>query len=810
MKKTALMAGAAALATLFAAPAIAQDATPATAQDKPAEPAAGDNDVSAEVVVTAQKRTERLQDVPVAVTVLNGAAIDAQGRTSLEGAQYLVPSLNFVKSGTALNQALFLRGIGTTSFSIAVEPTVSTVVDGVVLSRAAEAFTDLVDIERLEVLRGPQGTLFGKNASAGVINIVSKRPGTRLGGYADASVFFANGFEYRGRVAVDLPLSPSIRTRTTAFYDNYDGNIFNVAPNVNRRVNGFEHWGVRSIVEADISPDVKFTLIGDFHRNNDNCCADVIGGPPLTGTGDVNTAALALIQTVLPTLQGDRTRRINQNLVTRTIETGWGFSGQFDVSLGTQTVTSITSYRNFANNEIRDGDFYPQAYIGVPQSHDTGPQTGDTFTQELRLTSPGKELIDYVIGAFYSHTYSRRIFQRDNLICAAATGAVLPAGVLTPCTSPLAAPSVAAFGRADYGATARNLAIFAQGTLNFSNRFRFIGGVRYTHDQLDTFFSRVTSPGNLASNPPFDQGVFDSRTSPASNGTPAASNGVPFTQKATSDNFSGKAGLQIDFSRNSTGYVSYTRGYKGPAFNLFFNLQATGARVIEPETSNSYEIGLKNTLFGGKLTLNLAGYYAEYNNFQANNPDTLTINGVTTTIARFTNAGRVSTRGAELDFAYRPIPDLSITGGAAYTDAHVDQFNPPPVRTPNDIVPSGTPLAFAPKWKFDVGVNYRIRTGGPIDFAVGSQTSYQSSQLSLFVANPIQRAAGTIGAYSLTNLSFTVMDRADRYRLTFQVRNLFDQSFSAAIATGGPSGAYRYQIPRDADRYFGVTGRVNF
>ena len=199
MKKTALMASAAALATLFAAPASAQDATPATAQDKPAEPAAGDNDVSAEVVVTAQKRTERLQDVPVAVTVLNGAAIDAQGRTSLEGAQYLVPSLNFVKSGTALNQALFLRGIGTTSFSIAVEPTVSTVVDGVVLSRAAEAFTDLVDIERLEVLRGPQGTLFGKNASAGVINIVSKRPGTRLGGYADASVFFANGFEYRGR-----------------------------------------------------------------------------------------------------------------------------------------------------------------------------------------------------------------------------------------------------------------------------------------------------------------------------------------------------------------------------------------------------------------------------------------------------------------------------------------------------------------------------------------------------------------------------------------------------------------------------------
>ena len=129
----------------------------------------------------------------------------------------------------------------------------STVLDGVVLSRAAEAFTDLVDIDRLEVLRGPQGTLFGKNASAGVINIVSKRPGRSVGGYAEASVYFANGLEYRGRGAIDLPLSDAIRTRTTAFYDKYDGNIFNVAPNVNRRVNGYEHYGVRSIVEADAS-----------------------------------------------------------------------------------------------------------------------------------------------------------------------------------------------------------------------------------------------------------------------------------------------------------------------------------------------------------------------------------------------------------------------------------------------------------------------------------------------------------------------------------------------------------------------------
>ena len=806
MTKYNLMSGAATLALFIAAPAVAQTTPPPAAA--PAE--ATEDLAPADIVVTAQKRSERLQDVPLAVTVVSGENLSNLGRTSLEGAQYQVPALNFVKAGTALNQALFLRGIGTTSFSIAVEPTVSTVLDGVVLSRAAEAFTDLVDIDRLEVLRGPQGTLFGKNASAGVINIVSRRPGSSVGGYLEGSVFFGDGIGYRARGAVDLPLSSALRTRTTGFYEKYDGNIFNVAPNVNRRVNGYEHWGVRTIVEADISDNVKATFIGDYHKNNDACCADVIGGPPLTATGAVNATNLALIQTVLPTLQGDRTRRINQNLVTSTIEEGWGISAQFDVSLGAQTVTSITSYRNFANNEIRDGDFYPQPYIGVPQSHDTGPQTGDTFTQELRLTSPGRELIDYVVGAFFSHTYSRRIFQRDNIICTLAAGAVQPAGVLTPCTSPLANPSVAAFGRADYGATAKNLALFGQGTLNLSDRFRFIGGVRYTIDQLDGFESRVTSPGNLASQPVFDQGVFDSRTAAAPNGFSAASNGIPFREKATSDNFSGKVGIQYDFTPRTTAYASYTRGYKGPAFNLFFNLVATGARTIEPETSNAYEIGLKNTLFDGRLTLNIAGFYAEYDNFQANNPDSLTIGGVTTTIARFTNAGRVSTRGVEVDFSYRPVRDLTIGGGAAYTDAHVDQFNPPPVRALNDIIPSGTPLGFAPKWKASLNADYRIRTGGPVDFSLSGQGSYQSEQLSLFVADPIQRAAGTIHPYALVNLSAAIMDKDDKFRLTFQVRNLFDQSFAAAIASGGPAGAYRYQIPRDATRYYGVTGRVNF
>ena len=806
-------------------------ASPAFAQDKPAAPATATADPAAtddnandpgDIVITAQKRSERLQDVPLAVSVLDGATLANSGKTSIEGAQYLVPSLNFLKSGTTLNQSIFLRGVGTATFSIAGEPSVSTVVDGVVFSRAGEAFSDLVDIDRMEVLRGPQGTLFGKNASAGVINIISKQPAKELGGYIEAGYF--SRADYRGRAVLNLPLGPDVLTRFTGFYENYDGNVRNLA-HPGGRVNGFEHYGGRAQVVITPSSSVKLTLIADYHRNNDDCCADIIGTGPLTGTGAASTS---LAFAALPTPLGDRTRTINQNLITSTKETGYGFSGQADVTLDGLTVTSITAYRNWRNTEIRDGDWLDRAYIGFNQLHDFGPQTGNTFSQELRLTSRGGEFIDYVVGGYYSRAKSERIFSRFDQVCSAIGAAPT---TLTPCSSALANPSTFPSGTADFGSVFKNLAFFGQAKVNFTRQFRFIGGLRYSTDELSVFHSRVATGLGTANSaatgnvtvpaaapgiqPNFDQGVFDRYTALVAAGVPTsialaqaplASNGIPWRGKTHNDNWSGKAGLQYEIVPQSTIYASYTRGYKGPAYNVFFNLTATGTNVIAPETSNAYEVGLKNTLLGGKLVINIDAFYAKYHNFQANNPDLVA--GVVVT--RFTNAGDVSTRGGEIDILWQPIKDLSISGGAAYTDAHVDAFNVAPGAAATAIVPAGTPLGFAPKWKGNLAIDYRYRTGNSVDFFAGAQGSYQSSELSLFGPDATQRRLGTIHAYGLVNLSAGIASSSDRWRLTFQVRNLFDQSFAAAIVNGGPGGSYRYQIPRDADRYFGVTGRVNF
>ncbi len=781
--RSTLLGTAALFAITATAPLFAQTAAPA-----PTAAAAADE--SLEIVVTAQKRSERLQDVPLAVSVVSGETLARQGAVSLEGAQYLVPSLNFRKSGTTINQSLYLRGVGTATFSIAGEPSVSAVLDGVVLSRAGEAFTDLVDIERIEVLRGPQGTLFGKNSSAGVINIVSKRPGDKLGGFAEAGFYFDNGNEYRIRGGVDLPFSDSIKGRLTGFYGKYDGNIFNDAPGVNRRVNGYEHYGVRALIEAQATDTVKLTLIADWRKSNDDCCAEVIGTAP-TGVGSLALAGINFL--------GDGTRTIRQNLITRTLETSWGLSLQADVELGDLTLTSITAYRDYKNNEIRDGDWTAAAYQGLNQLHDIGPQIGHTFTQELRLTSPADQFFSYVLGAYYSNSYTQRTFTRNVITCGAAPSPL----ALVTCGSPGAPASTFPNGSATFGSTLQNAALFGQGTINISDRLRGIIGMRYTYDKNDVFHSRVSPLPGPGIQPNFDQGVFNSASPTSINGDPTKSNGQPFRTDTAKANFSGKVGLQYDITQGVMGYFTYARGYKGPAYNLFYNLTASGTNVIAAETVDSVELGLKNSFLGGKLILNLAAYYAKYHNFQANNPDLVA--GVVVT--RFTNAGDVSTRGAELDFIIRPIRDLNISGGLAYTDAKVDKFKAPPGGT---VIPSGTPLGYAPKWKGSIGADYRVRTNSFADITLGVTASTQSSQLSLFDANPVVRAAGTIGAYSLVDFQLGLVEKEDRFKLTFIVKNAFDKSFAAAITNGGPGGSYRYLIPREADRYFGVTGRVNF
>jgi iron complex outermembrane recepter protein len=749
-----------------------------------------------EIVVTAQKREEKLQNVPLAISVIGGEQIANNGGVSLENAQYLVPSLNFRKSGTTLNQALFLRGVGTINFSIAAEPSVAAVLDGVVLSRAGEGFTDLFDVERIEVLRGPQGTLFGKNASAGVVSIVTKRPTADFGATVEASYFSKS--EYRGRATVNLPLGEHLRSRFTGYYSEYDGNISNLTTGT--KVNGYKHYGVRGAIEADLGETVTLTLRGDYRKANDDCCAEIIGTTP------GNASALALTGTGI---NADRTRSIRQNLVTATKEKSWGVSLQADVELGNHTLTSISSYRGWDNTEIRDGDWLDRPYVGLNQLHDNGPQTSKTFSQELRIASPTGNFLEYVIGGYYSKADSDRTFSRSVVTCSAST---LPAVVpgLTPCsTTPGVSTITTPFGSADFGSSFKNLSVFGQATLNLSDNLRFIGGLRYTHDQLDVNHIRRTTLAGPGIQPSFDAGVYNNgalAVLPATGFLAGAPNGIPFRTGTKANNLSGKAGVQVDLSDNNMAYVTYTRGYKGPAYNIFYNLTTIGTGVIAPETVNAYEAGLKNTFLDGALTLNIAAYYAKYKNYQANSPDFVA--GVRTT--RLTNAGTVSTKGVEIDFLMRPASNFSVSGGIAYNKARVEDFRLPPGADATQLIAKGTPLANAPEWKMALGADWTLETGGFANIQLGGQMALQSDQIYELSPNPVVRRGSTVDGYATVDLSAALVDVGAKWKVTAQVKNVFDQSFASSIVSGGPGGAFRYIIPREADRYFGITAKLNF
>jgi iron complex outermembrane receptor protein len=762
--RRALPFAAAAAAALIGVPASAQDQAPAEEESGALE----------EIVVTAQKREQRLQDVPIAISVVSGDLAESVGGFNAEALKQLVPTLNIRKTNTALNQALFLRGVGTINFAIAAQPSVAFVLDGVVLSSAGEAFGDLYDIERVEVLRGPQGTLFGKNSSAGVVNVVTKRPGTELGGYLDVGWFEDD--EKRVKASLDAPLSDTLRTRTTVTWGEFDGYIDNITTGPARgKLNGYDRKGIRTVWVADPSSDVRLTFIGDYRESDDNCCVEVIGTRP---TGAAAPGLLSLLSGV--SFEGDETRTVRQNLIMRSEEEAYGASLQADVQLGDRTLTSITAWRSWDSTEIREGDWLdvPAAYVGnaFAQLHDFGPQEQDTFSQELRVASPGGQFLDYVAGLYYSKTDAERFFRRDDIVCTATT---LPpdATGLAPCragASTFTTPSANATFGADFG----TIAAFADGTFNVSDRFRLIAGLRWTKDDLSFFHNRVPSP---VAGP----GVRTDTTG--------------FTGSDDSDDVSGRAGLQLDVADDVMIYATYARGYKGPAFNVFFNMVSNDRNVIDAETADSYELGFKSTLFDGAMLLNGAAFWAKYQDFQANN--FLLLNG--TVITTLTNAGKITTGGFELDFLARPTDNFSLSGGLAYADARIDEVFTPAGQAPRFVRGSALPLS--PKWKASLVADYRIPFA-TFDVVPGAVFAYQDEQW----ADVNEPAALRIPGYSTLDLSIALADKDDRYRVMLVGRNVTDESFAALLTSGGPGGAPRLQIPRDADRYFGIQARVNF
>lgn len=802
--RLALVAGAA----FVSMPALAQEAG-AQADEAAVSPG--------EIVVTAQKRAERLQDVPLAVTAVTSDTLARQNINDTTSLTRAVPSLQFQPGATANGTGFRIRGIGTQLFSLGVEASVSVVVDGVVAARQTQSFADFADIERIEVLRGPQGTLFGKNATGGVINIVTARPKDTFGGSFDATV--AEQDEYRIKGTVTGPITDTLNARVSGYYNNVGGFIRNVANGDD--VNGSEGWGLRGKLDWQATPDLNFLLAADYRKSETNCCSNVLYSV-------TNPDTLTLIAPVKPSINN---RQINEDVVNFNNDKQFTASLEASWDLGPATVTAITAYQNYknlANNPV-DKLNNPQP-IYVPGNGTLGAgltigkfdQNGgtidlDQISQELRIASNGQNDINYVFGAFYSNVTVDRTFLRAASACPTGGGAIG-----TVCANPVTfSSSLVAHNKTE------SIAGFGQVEWRVVGGLKLIGGLRVQNESTS---------------------VEGTRTAPAIPGTTAFPGNAPNTGKRSASDtaVTGKAGVQYEFSRNAQVYASYTRGYKGLGFNTELATNFATQDPVQPEHVNAYELGFKGRTADGLLSVALAGFIANYTDLQvlANRSDPST--GQIAFVQ--TNAGKSQTKGIELEATLNPADGFSVNFGMTYaeTTLSADGLSCPlqdQAAAATNILTSNFPantcyrkrildangailstsgalqdvrggtLPFSPKLRLNVSPRYEMPLGASGMtgvFQVG--LNYQSTQQFALEQDPLLVQKG----YALVDASIGLRGPEGRWYVTGYVRNLFDRQFTTSKVHSSPisTAALPFDlaafISKESNRYFGVNFGAKF
>ena len=393
--RIALLTGAAALAVPSVATAQEVEETTAASDTAAEQDAAGDDNV---IIVTATKREQTLQEIPVAVSVTSGEAIERNAIRDLKDLQTLVPSLRVNQLQSSANTNFLIRGFGNGANNAGIEPSVGVFVDGVYRSRTASQITDLPDVQRVEVLRGPQSTLFGKNASAGVISIITKKPEFEFGGSAELS--YGNFDAIVGKAVVTGPIGDSLAFSLAGGVNKRDGYLDDLGTGSDS--NDRDRWVTRGQLLFDNGGPLSVRLIGDYDRIDEICC-----GVINLRRSDASNAILA-IGGQIPNPNEPFADVIYSNFDSLNDIKNWGVSGQIDYEIGDWTVTSITAYRDSRAITDQDSDFTSADLIGRNFA-DVGLET---FTQELRLAGNIGDRIDVLLGAFY---FNEDIAQRNEI-----------------------------------------------------------------------------------------------------------------------------------------------------------------------------------------------------------------------------------------------------------------------------------------------------------------------------------------------------------------------------------------------------------
>ena len=749
--RTAWLLAASVAALAAAHPAMAQDGAAA-------------DDVAAveEVVVTAQKRAENIQDVPLSIMAVSEKGMEARGIDDVTGLERAVPNLRLDTTSQTAGLSLRIRGFGTTSNS-AIDPSVAPYIDGAFIPRPGAMLTTFLDVQSAEVLRGPQGTLFGRNATVGAISLKTNAPGASLAGKLVGEAGSYGTHKVEGMI--NVPVNDTFAVRFAAIATDTDGYVKN-------RLDGKTYGesdtvAGRASAKWDVTDDLSWTVRVDYARTN--------GDGVALNQVDTSTATAAQLATfafrvgqpaaVLAYPPGREIAQFMTNLNLKDSQYGINSDLSFKFG-GDYTFRLINSYRDW-RNEQGDGDvtFTPLDLVSRDGVFDSESQS-----HELQIISPEGALLsgklDFVGGLYYFDE-DYKIEEGLNLgsrYCGFAVAAAAPP-LVGVCN---AAPKIGA-ARNVFKQKAESKAVYAQATFAVTDTLDVILGGRQTwDDKSGSFVQTLTNPTAALLRAPenvaldFDDSQFNWRGSVSWQATP-----------------------------DVTAFVTYATGYKSGGLNSAGGAAPLGAkRLFDSEKAKDWEVGVKSVLFDRRLLLNVTLYRTDLDDFQERSFDG------TSFVIR--NAGSIRAQGVELEGQARPIPNLAIDFGAAYLDSEFTanhaapglpacNNSPTSCRTVQDL--TGRRPTYSPEWQANLGAELSTpEFGGGFVASVRGDMAYTSRVYTTNDLNP----QGISDGYTLYNGRITLTGPDKSWSVALFGENLTNEKY------------FRTKFPQTLDAVFGV------
>ncbi|WP_292931816.1 TonB-dependent receptor [Novosphingobium sp. PASSN1] len=743
-----------------------------------AEAPAAEAATSQDIVVTARHRDERAQDIPVALSVVGADLLTKTNTTSVADLSKLAPSLSF-QAYNPRNTNLNIRGLGN-NIAIAsdgLDPGVGFYIDQVYYNRPGTSAFDLIDIERIEVLRGPQGTLYGKNTTAGAISVTTAKP--KFTPEANAELSAGNLGFLQGKAAINIPLVDNLlAVRLSGSVTTREGNLTNQFTGTKQ--NNRNSYLVRGQILLTPSSTVSVRLIGDYSKQNQDCCAQVLAGIVAPANGK-NFRTIAGLFGYTPVIDPFARMTVNDRPISISNESG-GASAQIDVDLIGATLTSVSAWRFWNWSPVNDLDFTPLSTFAAADNVDRQNQ----YSQELRISSSGSHKLDYAAGLFF---YDETIDQQLTVSYGPAATPLLVSQALPG----LVLNGVTKVDNNRYRTT--SLAAYGQATFHLTDALSLTGGLRYSHDDKRGHYSSVASGGLPLAGPL--AAFAPLRAAFASSGT--------FDVQSKTGKVSGSANLSYRFGKDVLIYAGYSRGNRSGGLNLT-QLASGISPVVAPESIDAYEIGFKSTLFDNHLIFNVAGFLENDRNYQATVADPTRLS-----VSYLANVPKVRSKGVEIDTRGTLSDNISFYGALAYTDAKFVDYpaGPCPLELTNQNTCNlaGYRVAGIPKWSASFGGELKQPVTvfrAPSEAYLGFDYSYRSS-----VNNGGLSAATLLSPLHLVNARLGARALNRRMDVSVWVKNLFDKRYLSDIAVGvGNTGLLTGQL--GDQRTFGATLRFHF